>query len=194
MKAVSLLMLLALAPIGSALDAQTVVQPEPALDPAQRTVRTSLYQLRDSLQQVEAASARIARDLQRASDAALRSRARIMADRCRSATVQLDSTRTVVGRGQLPAPDPRSARLALDRALETLRGHLVECIGQFTSLQAPEKAEELRGYGIGRGQRVQAAIQQYRPTAALYFRLAFQQQYWPNTRGAGATPSATDRQ
>mgnify|MGYP003541641185 CR=1 FL=1 len=38
---------------------------------------------------VEAASARIARDLGNASDAALRSRAQVMADRCRAAVVQI---------------------------------------------------------------------------------------------------------
>jgi hypothetical protein len=188
-KVVALLALAALAAGAPVLSAQTVVQPEPKLNDAQLTVRNSLYQLRDTLQLVEAASARIARDLRSASDAALRSRARTMADRCRAATVQVDSTRTVVERGKLPDPDPRSARLSLDKALEVLRGHLVDCTAQFTALTSPEKAEELRGYGIGRGQRVQAAIQTYRPTASQYFRTTFQQQYWPSTRGAGATPS-----
>lgn len=189
MKVAALFTLTAFAVSAPAISAQTVLQPDPKLDQGQTIVRNSLYQLRDSLQLVEAASARIARDRAGASDAALRSRARVMADRCRAATTQLDSTRSVVGRGKLPNPDPGSVLPALDHALETLRGHLVDCAGQFTSLTAPEKAEELRGYGIGQGLKVQAAIQSYRPTAAHYFRITFKQQYWPITRGAGATPS-----
>jgi hypothetical protein len=113
-----------------------------------------------------------------------------MVDRCRAAVAQTDSTRGVLTRGALPDPDPKGVRSALDRALGSLRGHLEECVSQFTSLSDPAKAEELRGYGIGRGQKVQNAIRDYRPTASQYFRVAFDQQYWPNTSGAGATPSA----
>jgi len=185
----SLLLLGALVVGGPLASAQTVVQPEAKLNDVQTTVRTSLYQLRDTLLLVEAASARIARDLGNASDAALRSRALVMVDRCRAAVVQTDSTRGVVARGALPDPDPKGMRTLLDRALGDLRGQLQECITQFTSLSEPAKAEELRGYGIGRGQRVQDAIRNYRPTASRYFRAAFNQQYWPSTAGAGATPS-----
>ena len=110
-----------------------------------------------------------------------------------SATTQLDSTRSVVQRGRLPDPDPTKVLPELDRAMDVLRGQLVDCTSQFSTLTAPEKAEELRGYGIGRGQRVQTAIQSYRPAAAKYFRTTFQQLYWPAMRGAGATPSGAPR-
>ena len=189
MKAITLVLLAALAGGGRSVSAQTVVQPEAKLNDVQATVRTSLYQLRDTLLLVEAASARIARDLGNASDAALRSRAQVMADRCRAAVDQTDSTRRVVSHGALPEPDPKGMRGSLDQALGTLRGQLQDCIVQFTSLTDPAKAEEMRGYGIGRGQRVQTAIRNYRPTASQYFRSTFNQQYWPNTAGAGATPS-----
>jgi hypothetical protein len=190
LKASTLVVLTALAVSTRSLGAQMVVQPEAKLNDAQTTVRTSLYQLRDTLLLVEAASARIARDLGGASDAALRSRAQVMADRCRAAVVQLDTTRATVSRGALPDPDANAVRASLDRALGTLRGQLQDCVGQFTALSDPSKAEELRGYGIGRGRRVQTAIHEYRPTASRYFRGTFKQQYWPNTAGAGATPSA----
>jgi hypothetical protein len=189
LKATSLFVLAALAAGSRGLSAQMVVQPEAKLNQAQMTVRTSLYQLRDSLQLVDAATARIARDLSRASDAALRSRASVTAARCQAAAVQLDSTRGVVSRGALPVPDPKGIRLSLDRALDSLRVQLSDCATHFTTLADPAKAEELRGYGIGRGQRVQRAIQNYRPAASVYFRAAFSQQYKPNTSGAGATPS-----
>lgn len=189
MKATFLFLLAALAAGSRGLSAQMVVQPEAKLNQAQMTVRTSLYKLRDSLQLVDAATARIARDLSRASDAALRSRANVMAARCEAAAVQLDSTREAVSRGALPDPDPKAIRLSLDRALDSLRLQLKDCATQFTTLADPAKAEELRGYGIGRGQRVQQAIQRYRPAASMYFRATFNQQYWPNTSGAGATPS-----
>lgn len=173
---------------GQSLSGQMVVQPEAKLNETQMTVRTSLYRLRDSLQLVEAASARIARDLANASDAALRSRAQVMVNRCQAAVAQTDSTRGLVQRGALPDPDPTGVRSTLDKALDTLQVHLKDCVGEFKALTDPAKAEELRGYGIGRGRKVQVAIQSYRPTASLYFRAAFNQQYWPNTAGAGATP------
>lgn len=190
MKVQTVLLFAALATGGRSLGAQTVVQPEAKLTPAQTSVRSALYQLRDTLLLVEAASARIARDLRTASDPALRSRARVMVDRCHAAIAQADSTRAVVAREALPNPDSKGVRRELDRALEVLQGHLRRCATQFTELTDPAKAEELRGYGIGRGQRVQTAIREYRPTASRYFRMAFGQQYWPSTAGAGATPSA----
>lgn len=189
MKVVSSLALTALVLTAAPLAAQTVVQPDRALTEQETVVRTSLYQLRDSLNAVAAASARIARDLQSASDAALRSRARVMANRCRAATTQLDSSRAVVNRTNLPAPDPKQTRGALDKALGQLRSTLIDCGTQFSGLTAPEKAEELRGYGIGRGEKVQTAIQAYRPVASQYFRATFDQPYWPDTRGAGQTPT-----
>lgn len=190
MKAITLVTLAALVTGGRSLGAQMVVQPEAKLNQAQMTVRTSLYRLRDSLQLVEAASARIARDLSGASDAALRSRARVMADRCQAAAIQTDSTRGVLSREGLPEPDPNGVRVPMVKALDSLQLQLIACVGQFTSLTEPAKAEELRGYGIGRGKKVQEAIQGYRPIASRYFRSTFNQQYWPATRGAGATPTA----
>lgn len=189
MKALTLVVLAALAAGTRSLGAQTVVQPEAKLNEAQIVVRTSLYQLRDTLLLVEAASARIARDLGNASDAALRSRAQVMTDRCRAAVVQIDTSRATVSRGGLPDPDPKTVRASLDQALGTLRGEMQDCITQFTGLSNPAKAEELRGYGIGRGKRVLTAIRNYRPTASQYFRRTFNQQYWPSTAGAGGTPT-----
>ena len=190
MKAPTLLLLAALAAGAGPVSAQMVVQPEAKLDSAHTLVQTSLYQLRDTLLLVEAASARIARDLRNASDPALRSRARVMSDRCQAAVVQADATREVVTRGALPEPDPQAVRAKLDRALGDLRGQLRQCTAEFAELTKPAKAEELRGYGIGKGLRVQEAIQSYRPVASRYFQAAFNQQYWPSLVGAGATPSA----
>lgn len=189
MKALTLVGLAALAAGTRSLDAQTVVQPEAKLNAAETTVRTSLYQLRDTLLLVEAATARIARDLGNASDAALRSRAQVVAERCRAAVVQIDTTRATVSRGGLPEPDPKTVRATLDQALATLRGQMQDCIDQFAALSNPANAEELRGYGIGRGKRVLTAIRDYRPTASQYFRRTFNQQYWPSTAGAGNTPT-----
>lgn len=189
MKATTLLTLAALVAGTRALGAQMVLQPEAKLNQAQMTVRNSLYQLRDSLQLVEAASARIARDLKSASDMALQSRARVMADRCQAAAIQTDSTRSLLSRAALPEPDPNGVRIPMAKALDSLQARLKACVGQFNSLSEPAKAEELRGYGIGRGLKVQDAIQSYRPMASRYFRSAFNQQYMPATRGAGATPS-----
>jgi hypothetical protein len=189
-KQLKVLVLVALAMGARPARAQIVVQPEANLTPTQTSVRDALYQLRDSLRLVEAATARIARDRSVASDAALRSRARVVANRCTAAVSQLDSTQSVVTQHSLPDPDPKAVRPALARALTELRGRLTQCAAQFTDLTRPAKSEELRDYGIGRGQRVEEAIQRYRPSVQRYFSAALGQQYWPNLTGAGATPSA----
>lgn len=190
MKFRMVLVLAALAAGTRGAAAQQVLQPDAPLNPAQTEVRSALYALRDSLLLVEAASARIERDLATASDAALRSRAHVLSGRCTVAQLQLDSARAVVAARALPAPDPRNVRALLDKALGALRTALTQCGTEFAALATPAKAEELRGYGIGRAKRVRLAIRDYRPSASQYFRLTFDQLYFPNVAGAGAIPSA----
>lgn len=171
--------------------AQMVVTPEPKLDSTQALISEALYHLRDSLQFVEAASARLARDRSATSDAVLRSRALTMAERCEAAVRVSDAAREVVVRSARPEPDRRSDLPKYLQALDTLRKRLVDCQGEFTRLARPEFAEELRGYGIGRGERVQEAIRAYDPAIKQYFTAATGRSYWPYMKGAGATPTGS---
>ncbi|MEO8138511.1 MAG: hypothetical protein ABI742_02640 [Gemmatimonadota bacterium] len=184
----NLLLLLTLALVARPLGAQQVIK-RPVFDSVQTAVRKSLYALRDSLQLVDAASARLVRDRQRASDALLRARARSIAGRCTVAARMAVESREVVVRAGRPAPDKRGALPRLDRALVELKDQLERCSAEFQALTAPEKFAELRDYGIGRGAKVQEAIRRYEPSVRLYFDQAVGDRYLPNLAGAGATPS-----
>lgn len=169
--------------------AQMVVQPEPKLEHPQLTVRDALYALRDSLTLVEAASARLARDLSTSSDQALSSRSRVISDRCQAALAQLRLSRDTVTTYALPQPDARKVRPALESVIRQLEVDLGNCVQEFSALSAPEKAVELRGYGIGRGQRVQQAIRPLVPVLQRYFSEGLGTAYRPSVRGAGSIPS-----
>jgi len=169
--------------------AQIVVQPDPPLDSTQAVIHDALYLLRDSLQFVEAASSRFARDRDMSSDAVLRSRALTMADRCESVVRITDEVKAVVGRSARPDPDPKGDRPRYLGALENLRSRMQECSTEFTHLAKPEAAQELRDYGIGKGHRVDESIRAYDPEISRYFFVTTGRRYEPYMRGAGATPT-----
>ncbi|HXI20376.1 MAG TPA: hypothetical protein VNH46_04790, partial [Gemmatimonadales bacterium] len=159
--------------------------------PSQQAMRATLYALRDSLLLVDAARARIARDLGGASDAALRSRARVMSERCQAASHSAVAARDSVSASELPVRDSLRARESLVRALERLGADLDHCATEFEGLSRPEQAEELRGYGIGKGERVSQSIRRYQPAVQNYFEVALGTRYMPSLRGAGSIPSST---
>src|SRR5690606_15341894 len=81
--------------VAAPLSAQ-VVASEPVLDTVQIELRDELYRLRDTLTLVEAATARIARDLKTSSDQVLRSRARSVSERCQAAAGTVGPARALV--------------------------------------------------------------------------------------------------
>jgi hypothetical protein len=184
----NLLLILALVIGARPLSAQQVIK-RPVFDSVQAAVRKSLYALRDSLQLVDAASSRLVRDRERASNALLRARARSIAGRCTAAAQMAAESREVVIQAGRPVPDKRGALPRLDRALVELKDQMERCTTEFQALTAPGKFAELRDYGIGRGAKVQEAIRRYEPSVRLYFDQAVGDRYFPNLVGAGATPS-----
>jgi len=187
-KSRTILFVLALASGASPLAAQQVIK-KPVFDSVQTSLRNTLYALRDSLQLVDAASARLVRDRARASDALLAARARSIAGRCAAAGRMAVVARGAVAQAGRPAPDKHGALPRLDRALIELKTQLGACSTEFQALAATEKAGELRDYGIGKGARVQQAIRRYEPSVRLYFDQAIGDRYFPNLAGAGATPT-----
>jgi hypothetical protein len=169
--------------------AQTVVQPEPPLDSTQAVIHDALYLLRDSLQYVGAASARFARDRNISSDAVLRSRAKTMAERCETVVRISGEVREVVVRSARPDPDAKGERPRYLGALDELRHQMEQCSQEFTRLAKPEAAQELRDYGIGKGKRVDEAIQVYHAEIIRYFYASTGRRYQPYMRDAGATPT-----
>lgn len=189
MRALRLLTLaLACAALPGRLAGQAVLD-NPTLDSAQTAVRDALYRLRDTLTLVNAATSRIARDLNRSSDEVLRSRARIVAGRCGSGVQAAADARAVVVAHQLPSRDPRKLREQLVRRLEVLEADLRSCQTDFVRLAAPSNHEELRGYGVGRGDRVRSSARAYQPAVEEYFKEALGIRYLPNRAGGTPIPS-----
>ena len=189
MKCLQLIALAAMLAGAMPLRAQMVVQPEPKLDSTQIVLRDILYRLRDSLQFVEAASARFARDRDMSSDAVLSSRALTMAERCEAVVRITGEVKEVVAGSARPDPDPRGDRPRYLGALETLRRRMQECNAEFTRLAKPQVAQELRDYGIGKGNRVQESVRAYHPEISRYFLASTGRRYEYYMRGAGATPN-----
>lgn len=170
-----------------------VLQADPELSPEKKAVEVAIYRLRDTLNLVEAAGARFARDRQQVSDAALRSRARVIAERCRASVPISDSTQGTIKRQAQPTPDPRGLLKRIDKSIVEVRSKLEWCDKEFTRLAEPANAEELRGYGIGRAQQVSDLIQAYIGEAASYMRNALGARYVPITRGAGSSAAGSPR-
>jgi hypothetical protein len=168
------------------LPAQAVLQPEVKLDSTRTRVRNAVYRLRDSLQLAGAASARLGRDMSRSSDALMFARARLIAGRCKATAEATGPTRGELLSASLPNPDPNGALQALLRALDTLEVDMKQCETSFEALATPAKVEELRGYGVGRATRVQAAMRRFEDTARDYFRRALGIRYLASARGAGS--------
>jgi hypothetical protein len=182
----ALVMLLLLATGSGSLSAQAVLD-DPKLDSAQTVLRDALYRLRDTLTQVDAATARIARDIGTTSDQVLRSRAGVLSARCAAAAGSIPTTRAILEQRALPSPDPRKVRAQLDQALVELESQMSRCQTEFTGLAGKSRAAELRDYGVGRGERVRLAVRRIQPFMADYFASALGIRYLPNTRGmAGA--------
>jgi hypothetical protein len=164
-----------------------VVQPEPPLDSTQSVIQRAVHSLRDTLATVDAASARLSRDIRTTSDAALRARARVMSSSCAAAARTSAGTRSVVAGSDRPNPDPRHLRPGMEHALAELKGQLDRCAVEFQALAAPEKAQELRDYGIGRGLKVQQGIRRYELTVRPYFFVAVGRRYMPRLTASGSS-------
>ncbi len=152
------------------LEAQgTVVRPDAPLDPARAELRDALLVLRDSLNSIDAAAARLQRDYRSASPPSLLSRARVMRDACSSSARSISRARNMV----LAANAPDQLRLKrqgeMTKALDQLRTVLTRCESEFTAMSQPGKGETVRGYGNDRAVRVLASLRRYEKTLGGFF-------------------------
>jgi hypothetical protein len=143
------------------LTAQTVIRPDPPLDPARAAVRDALLVLRDSLAMIDGAAARLQRDFRQASGQSLLSRANVMEQACVSSLRTLPPTRKVVLDAQLSEPRRVAARRELVSAMDRLGRVLSRCKVDFFAMSRPGRGETVRGYGNDRAIRVQASIRRY---------------------------------
>lgn len=170
------------------LGAQTVVT-APVLDSVQIELRDELYRLRDTLTLVEGATAVIARDLRSSSDQVLRSRARTVSERCKVAASVVPTARVLVTERARPMPDPRKSRAQLTSALEELEVKLTHCTTEFAGLATPDRSQELRDYGVGRGAKLREAVRVLDLALGLYFPNAIGTRYMPKAgRSGGILP------
>jgi hypothetical protein len=172
----------------SRLAGQAVVTKSPPLDSARSRVRDAIFVLRDSLSSVDAAVARLQRDMSTSSDAVLRSRVKVLSDACNRAARTAGPTLSVISSTtSVPSPDPRNVRAETERGLTSLRQAMGQCGTEFAALLPADKAEELRGYAVPRALRMQESIRTYERVIEEYFATAGIK---VRPRGAGKDPFA----
>jgi hypothetical protein len=143
------------------LVAQTVIRPDPPLDPARAAMRDALLVLRDSLATIDGAAARLQRDFRQASGPSLVSRARVMEEACARSVRTVPPTRRALLDAQLSEPRRVTGRRDLLRAIDHLGTNLSRCKATFAAMSRPGQGETVRGYGNDRAMRVQSAIRRY---------------------------------
>jgi hypothetical protein len=141
--------------------AQTVMRPEAPLDSARAAVRDALLTLRDSLNTIDGAAARLQRDFRQASGPSLLSRARVMRDACARSVRALPPTRKTVVDAKLSDPRRVKYRSELLGAMDQLSVALARCEVDFTAMSRPDQGETVRGYGNDRATWVQSALRKY---------------------------------
>jgi hypothetical protein len=141
--------------------AQTVMKPDPPLDSARIVIRDALLSLRDSLNTVDGAAARLQRDFRQASASSLLSRARVMHAACAHSKQTVPPTRGTVLDAQLSDPRRLKQRKELVEAMDQLSQALTRCELDFAAMSRPGEGETVRGYGNDRAIRVQSAIRKY---------------------------------
>ena len=150
------------------LIAQTVFTPPKSLDGVHARLRDAVQVLEDSLKTVTAATARVQRDLNTASNALLQSRARAVRDGCQRSVRSVAPIRTAIAEAGIPSPDPKRRRAEIQQALQVLQGNLEKCATEFDSLALPSQAATMKGYGPSRALKVNQALSQYSAVLQAY--------------------------
>jgi hypothetical protein len=149
--------------------AQTVIRPDPPLDSTRVVVRDALLVLRDSLNAIDAAAARLQRDFRHASGPSLLSRARVMHAACARSTRTIPSVRQAVLDAKISEPRSLEQRQELVGAMSHLGKALDRCKQEFAAMGQPGQAETVRGYGNDRAIRVQKAMRKYETALRSFF-------------------------
>lgn len=169
MKSLSLLLLMAA--WSPNLQAQgTVVLPEAPLDSARAALRDDLLSFRDSLSTIDAAAARLQRDYRQASQAVLRSKARVMTEACTRSARNVPLARKAVQASEASNDARRRTRGELLGALDRLTKVLTRCKTEFDAMSQPGQGEKVRGYGNDRAIRIQSGLREYDRVMARYLK------------------------
>lgn len=172
----------------SPASAQDFVRPEAPLDSARATVRDAILVLRDSLQAVHAGGARMQRDFQSASGAALLSRAAAMRDGCAASARTVPVTRAAIMAGPAGTETARSARARLIAEMDDLSTALAACERAFGAWVEEADGEDVRGYGNRQAETVRTALLAYEERLQRYLG-AMRIRIMPIGAGAPQSPS-----
>jgi hypothetical protein len=164
-----LLTIAALSIAAGPLAAQSSVVTPKRLAPEQEAVRSEYLRFRDTLHVVEAATARLVRDMGRTSDAAMSSRAKTVQTGCVASLAMYDSARVRITALEGNANVQRR-RTKLLESFGALQQGLQDCEKDFGRLALPENLVELRGYSMSRGNRLRAVIQHFNAASRDYLR------------------------
>ena len=164
------------------LTAQTVIHPDASpdapLDSARAALRDALLVLRDSLNTIDAAAARLQRDYRMASAPSLLSRAQVMRDACARSVRTIPATRDALLQTSLSDSQRLKRRQELVGTLDRLKNVLGHCEAEFAAMSQAGQAERVRGYANDRAVRVQGALRGYDQTLRDFFSV-MGIQVWP---------------
>ena len=146
-----------------------VVRPEQPLSPEQIVVRDGYLLLRDSLHAIDAATARLQRDMRSTSDITLAERAKAVRDACTRSSRTLPAAKEAVLSMVARVPAGRAATLR--RKFDSLATTLAGCTSEFGGWTTPDKGGAIRGYGVNRALAVQAVLRDYDHEATNYLRI-----------------------
>lgn len=152
-----------------ALHAQAIVKPAAPLDGPRARVRDALLLLRDSLIVVNSSAARLQRDFQATSAAALSGHSRQVAAACSRSARVIPRTRQAVSAARAGTPPQAREQAALLRGLDSLSGTMGRCAADFAAMGERGKGEEVRGYGNRRAEPLLAALSRYDESLAGFF-------------------------
>lgn len=132
----------------TSVTAQTVVQPEKPLDPGQVEARDAMVMLRDSLNSITAASARLVRGVgATSSPASLQARARSIAIACTRSHATMAAVRPVVEGGEGTSEVQLNARRNLLDSMTGLDANLTACEKTWKARSTAADATPIREHG-----------------------------------------------
>lgn len=162
------LMLVLAGPAVAAAQA-TVIRPDRELTPDEVALRSSMYQLRDTLGMLAGSASRMLRDFRQTSPAALVSRARQIDNGCQAGIRNIPKAKEEVRTHPMKNALETAQQKQLLKAYDDLQAVLSECSKTFSAMAQPGKGEEVRGYGNARLESLRAGLKRYNREADDFF-------------------------
>lgn len=167
-KSAVLMLLVTAAPSLAAAQA-TVIRPDRKLTPDETELRSTMYQLRDTLAMLAGSTSRMLRDFRRTSPAALVSRARQIEQGCQAGLRNIPKAKEEVRTHPMKTQLETAQQQLLLKAYDSLHTVLSHCSETFSAMAQPGKGEEVRGYGNARLESLREGLKRYGREADDFF-------------------------